>query len=127
MLKGIAELAKACEPATSEGSPQPALLNLSDEQIDKIAARMIEKLQTKQPEPEEKMIPTIAPVTEAPTDTTAGTAPAKPQPGNQKPVSISKPLVIALALADREEQAEETAENEQAVENAEVSAETVEE
>ena len=53
MLKGIAELAKACEPATPEGSPQPALLNLSDEQIDKIAARMIEKLQTKQPEPED--------------------------------------------------------------------------
>ena len=54
MLKGIAELAKACEPATPEGSPQPALLNLTDEQIDKIAARMIEKLQTKQPEPEEE-------------------------------------------------------------------------
>lgn len=54
MLKGIDELAKACEPATPEGSPQPALLNLSDEQIDKIAARMIEKLQTKQPEPEEE-------------------------------------------------------------------------
>ena len=53
MLKGIAELAKACEPATPEGSPQPDLLNLSDEQIDKIAARMIEKLQTKQPEPED--------------------------------------------------------------------------
>ena len=53
MRKGIAELAKACEPATPEGSPQPALLNLSDEQIDKIAARMIEKLQTKQPEPED--------------------------------------------------------------------------
>ena len=53
MLKGIAELAKACEPATPEGSPQPATFNLSDEQIDKIAARMIEKLQTKQPEPED--------------------------------------------------------------------------
>lgn len=55
MLKGIAELAKACEPATPEGSQQAAAaLNLSDEQIDKIAARMIEKLQTKQPEPEEE-------------------------------------------------------------------------
>lgn len=54
MLKGIAELAKACEPATPEGSPQLATINLSDEQIDKIAARMIEKLQTKQPEPEEE-------------------------------------------------------------------------
>lgn len=54
MLKGIAELAKACEPATPEGSPQAtAAVNLTDEQIDKIAARMIEKLQTKQPEPEE--------------------------------------------------------------------------
>ena len=54
MLKGIAELAKACEPATPEGSQQAtASVNLTDEQIDKIAARMIEKLQTKQPEPEE--------------------------------------------------------------------------
>lgn len=55
MLKGIDELAKACEPATPEGSPEAAAqLNLSEEQIDKIAARMIEKLQTKQPEPEEE-------------------------------------------------------------------------
>ena len=54
MLKGIDELAKACEPATPEGSPEAAAqLNLSDEQIDKIATRMIEKLQTKGPEPEE--------------------------------------------------------------------------
>lgn len=55
MLKGIAELAKACEPATPEGSEQAtAAVNLTDEQIDKIAARMIEKLQTKGPEPEEE-------------------------------------------------------------------------
>ena len=54
MLKGIDELAKACEPATPEGSAlATAAVELSDEQIDKIAARMIEKLQTKQPEPEE--------------------------------------------------------------------------
>ena len=54
MLKGIDELAKACESATPEGSEQAtAAVELSDEQIDKIAARMIEKLQTKQPEPEE--------------------------------------------------------------------------
>lgn len=56
MLKGIDELAKACEPATPEsGSTPAAALELSEEQIDKIAARMIEKLQNNQPEePEEK-------------------------------------------------------------------------
>ena len=53
MLKGIEELAKACEPAAPEGSPEAAAFNLTDEQIDKIANRMIEKLQTNKPEPEE--------------------------------------------------------------------------
>ena len=53
-MKGIDELAKACEPAAPEATPAAAVINLSDEQIDKIASRMIEKLQTKAPEPEEK-------------------------------------------------------------------------
>ena len=53
MLKGIDELAKACEPAAPEsGSAPAAALELSEEQIDKIAARMIEKLQNNQPEEE---------------------------------------------------------------------------
>lgn len=51
-MKGLEELAKACTPDTPEPSPGAAAVNLTDEQIDKIAARMIEKLQTKQPEPE---------------------------------------------------------------------------
>lgn len=56
MLKGIDELAKACEPAApTEGSTPAAALELSEEQIDKIAARMIEKLQNTQPEePDDK-------------------------------------------------------------------------
>lgn len=53
MLKGIEELAKACEPAAPERSPEAQMLNLTDEQIDKIANRMIEKLQTNKPEPED--------------------------------------------------------------------------
>lgn len=53
-MKGLDELAKACEPATPEAAPAAATFNLTDEQIDKIAARMIEKLQKPAPEPEEK-------------------------------------------------------------------------
>ena len=56
MLKGIDELAKACEPAApTDGSAPAAAFELSEEQIDKIAARMIEKLQNTQPEePDDK-------------------------------------------------------------------------
>ena len=53
-MKGLDELAKACEPAAPEATPAAATFNLTEEQIDKIASRMIEKLQTKAPEPEEK-------------------------------------------------------------------------
>lgn len=54
-MKGLDALAKACEPA-----PEPtnetatAGLQLTDEQIDKIAARMIEKLQNQQPETQDE-------------------------------------------------------------------------
>ena len=50
-MKGLDALAKACEPAPDPTNETAATaLQLTDEQIDKIAARMIEKLQNQQPE-----------------------------------------------------------------------------
>ena len=50
-MKGLDALAKACEPAPEPTNENAAAgLQLTDEQIDKIAARMIEKLQNQQPE-----------------------------------------------------------------------------
>ena len=45
-MKGLDALAKACEPKTEPTNEPAAALQLTDEQIDKIASRMIEKLQT---------------------------------------------------------------------------------
>ena len=50
-MKGLDALAKACEPAPDPTNETTATaLQLTDEQIDKIASRMIEKLQNQQPE-----------------------------------------------------------------------------
>lgn len=51
-MKGLDALAKACEPAQEQIPENPAVLQLTDDQIDKIASRMIEKLQNQQPEAE---------------------------------------------------------------------------
>ena len=51
-MKGLDALAKACEPAQETTPDNPAVLQLTDDQIDKIASRMIEKLQNQQPEAE---------------------------------------------------------------------------
>ena len=53
-MKGLDALAKACEPAPEPAADNPAAsLQLTDDMIDKIASRMIEKLQsTQQPEAE---------------------------------------------------------------------------
>ena len=49
-MKGLDALAKACEPAAETKETPAAALQLTDDQIDKIATRMIEKLQNQQPE-----------------------------------------------------------------------------
>ena len=51
-MKGLDALAKACEPTQEMPPDNPAVLQLTDDQIDKIANRMIEKLQNQQPEAE---------------------------------------------------------------------------
>ena len=51
-MKGLDAMAKACEPTPEQIPDNPAILQLTDDQIDKIATRMIEKLQNQQPEAE---------------------------------------------------------------------------
>lgn len=51
-MKGLDALAKACEPAPEQIPDNPAMLQLTDDQIDKIATRMIEKLQNQRPDAE---------------------------------------------------------------------------
>ena len=51
-MKGLDALAKACEPAPEQLPDNPAILQLTDDQIDKIATRMIEKLQNQRPDAE---------------------------------------------------------------------------
>lgn len=51
-MKGLDALAKACEPMQEQTPDNPAILQLTDDQIDKIASRMIEKLQNQQPDAE---------------------------------------------------------------------------
>lgn len=66
-MKGLDALAKACAPAEDPTPAPSAALQLSDEQIDQIANRMLEKLQNQRPEPEaEKDDP--APEPEAPAE-----------------------------------------------------------
>ena len=51
-MKGLDALAKACEPMPEQIPDNPAILQLTDDQIDKIATRMIEKLQNQRPDVE---------------------------------------------------------------------------
>ena len=53
-MKGLDALAKACEPAPEQIPDNPAILQLTDDQIDKIATRMIEKLQNQRPDAEKE-------------------------------------------------------------------------
>lgn len=49
-MKGLDLLAETCKPAEPE-TPEAAGMQLTEDQIDKIADRMIAKLQNKAPEP----------------------------------------------------------------------------
>lgn len=49
MLKGLEALAKACAPEDEAPTPAANSLQLTEEQIDMIAERMIAKLQTTPP------------------------------------------------------------------------------
>ena len=49
-MKGLDALAKACEPVADPAAAPAATLQLSDDQIDRIANLMIEKLQNQRPE-----------------------------------------------------------------------------
>lgn len=49
-MKGLDLLAETCKPAEPE-TPETAGMQLTEDQIDKIADRMIAKLQNKAPEP----------------------------------------------------------------------------
>ena len=49
-MKGLDALAKACEPVADPAAAPVAALQLTDDQIDRIASVMIEKLQNQRPE-----------------------------------------------------------------------------
>lgn len=51
MIKGLEALAKACAPEDEATTPPATSLQLTEEQIDMIAERMIAKLQTTPPAP----------------------------------------------------------------------------
>lgn len=66
-MKGLDALAKACEPTADPAEAPAAMLQLTDDQIDRIASVMIEKLQNQRPDtPAEKDDP--APDQEAQAD-----------------------------------------------------------